>query len=222
MVDTRQQFDGLQALYLPIGIGVAVLIFVLVIVFALRYRRREDDAERRPSRRSEAPRLEAAYVVLLVLIAALLLTFSLRTEAKIDRVSAHPALRVHVVAAKWHWRFDYPAYGITELGRDVTGAVAPPGALPTLYVPAGETVRFRLTALDVIHAFWIPSLRYKRDANPGRQTTFDLYFAHPEYLQSGGECSEFCGLNHAGMRFNVRVLAPAAFRVWAAAHRGGS
>lgn len=221
MVDTRQQYDGLFSLYMPIAVGVCVLIFVLVVAFALRYRRREDD--RRPSRVSDAPRVEGAYALLLACVVALLLVFTYTTEAKVDRVSAHPALTVKVTAAKWHWRFDYPAYGITELGRDVTGTPGgEPGAVPTLYVPAGETVQFTITALDVIHAFWIPDLRFKRDANPGRSDRFDLAFPRPENLVSGGECSEFCGLNHAGMRFNVQVLSPAAFRAWAQSHRGRS
>jgi len=221
VVDTRQQYDGLLSLYLPIAIGVCVLVFVLVVAFALRYRRREDG--RRPSRIADAPRVEGVYALFLACVVVLLLVFTYTTEGKVDRVSAHPALAVKVTAAKWHWRFDYPAYGITELGRDVTGTSGgEPGAVPTLYVPAGETVEFTITALDVIHAFWIPDLRFKRDANPGRTDRFDMAFPRPESLLSGGECSEFCGLNHAGMRFNVQVLAPAAFRAWAQAHRGRS
>ncbi len=219
MLDTRRQYDGLESLYLPIAVGVCVLVFVLVIAFALRYRRREDG--RRPSRLADAPRVEGVYALLLACVVALLLVFTYTTEAKVDRVSAHPALTVKLTAAKWHWRFDYPAYGITELGRDVTGTPGGErGAVPTLYVPAGETVRFLITALDVNHAFWIPDLRFKRDANPGRTDAFDMLFPRPGSLASGGECSEFCGLNHAGMRFNVQVMAPGAFRAWAQAQRG--
>ncbi len=84
----------------------------------------------------------------------------------------------------------------------------------TLVVPRGEPVAFRLDALDVIHAMWVPDLRFKKDAIPGRTNRFDLTFPSAGYYSGMGECSEFCGLYHANMRFNVSVLEPAAFRAW--------
>jgi cytochrome c oxidase subunit 2 len=227
--DTRGEFDGLAGLYLPIAAAVVVLVLVLVVAFAVRYRARpgadEDDAAGttsggdapRPAGGSRgrvaargpssAPRTELLYALLLAAVAALLLWRAFTVEARVDRVASSPALTVDVTAAKWRWRFDYPRWGIVQRGttrRD-----------PTLVVPAGEEVLFRLRATDVIHAFWIPSARFKRDATPGRTERFTLRFDTPGRVDGGGLCSEFCGLGHLGMRFGVLVLRPAAFAAWA-------
>lgn len=202
MVDTRHEYDSLAGLYGPVALGVVVVVFALVLFMALRYRRRDAP----PSRTADAPRLEALYVLVLGAVAAVLVVATFTTEAKVDRVSARPGLDVAVRAAKWRWRFSYPASGIV---REATG-LGP----STLVVPAGTTVRFTLTSQDVIHAFWIPERRFKRDAFPGRTTRFELVFPRPGYYAGGGVCSEFCGLHHAQMTFNIEALAPAAFRSW--------
>lgn len=221
MSDTRGEHDDLAGLYLPIAAAVVALVLVLVVVFAVRYRARPgagggaghgEAGEEAPGRAaargpSSAPRAELAYALLLAGVAAVLLWRAFTVEARVDRVAAAPALTVDVTAAKWRWRFDYPRWGIVQRG---TARRA-----PTLVVPAGEDVLFRLRATDVIHAFWIPSTRFKRDATPGRTERFTLRFDRPGRVDGGGLCSEFCGLGHLGMRFGVLVLRPAAFAAWA-------
>ncbi|MCW3065406.1 MAG: cytochrome c oxidase subunit [Solirubrobacterales bacterium] len=205
-MDTRHEFGDLTHTYLPIAVAVVVVVLLLVVGFALRYRARPG----RPapsSRRSEAPRLEIAYVLALTAVAAFLLTRTFPVEGKVDRVVAHPGLEVHAIAGKWRWRFDYPAQHRSQVGTET--------APTTLVVPTGATVRFTLTSVDVIHAMWIPGERIKRDAFPGRIATFDVVFGSPGFSRYGGECSEFCGLGHTDMRFSIRVLAPAQFRAWA-------
>jgi cytochrome c oxidase subunit 2 len=89
---------------------------------------------------------------------------------------------------------------------------------PTFAVPADRTVRFTLRSRDVIHAFWIPEQRFKRDAFPNRTTQFDLDF--DQTGMNGGVCAEFCGLRHAQMSFNVLALSQPDFEAWLA-DRGG-
>jgi cytochrome c oxidase subunit 2 len=128
-------------------------------------------------------------------------------------VEARAALRVDVTAAKWSWRFDYPRYGISLIGSDARP--------PTLVVPTGTRVLFTMTSLDVIHAFWIPERRFKRDAFPRRTTRFDLVFDRTGVFPDGGACAEYCGLHHAEMRFDVEAMPPAAFAAWARARSAG-
>ena len=74
-------------------------------------------------------------------------------------------------------------------------------------LPLGETAAIAVTSSDVNHAFWIPDMLFKRDAIPGRVTSFDLT---PSKLGTFlGRCGEFCGLDHALMTFSVRVVPPA-------------
>jgi cytochrome c oxidase subunit II len=209
VVDTHREYERLSALYLPIAIGVLAVVVVLVVAFALRYRARPGDA-RPPSRTHSAPRAEALYALALAAIAAFLLTATFRTEAKTDRAlsgrgTAGP--QIDVVAAKWRWRFTYPDAGIVQQA-----------ATPELVVPAGEPVRFTLVSRDVIHSFWIPSLKFKRAAYPRFVQRFTLTFPTTGFTRAGGECAEYCGLYHDQMRFDLRVLTPSAYAAWARTH----
>jgi cytochrome c oxidase subunit 2 len=183
-----------------------------LVVILVRDRAREGGPP--PSARSSAVRLEIGYAVLLALVAAFLVWRSFDAVHRVNQTVARAApapgagsagLTVGLQAAKWNWRFTYPG-GVVEQGEG-------PARLPTLVVPAGQPVRFRLTSVDVVHAFWIPEARFKYDAIPGRTNTFDLRFdAGIDYRDD--RCSEFCGQYHEQMRFRVAVKAPAAFRAW--------
>jgi cytochrome c oxidase subunit II len=210
--DTRADYQHLASIYLVIAVVVAVLVLAAIVGFALRYRARAS----RPaptSERDEAPVLEGAVVVGLILIAAVLVALTFHTETREDALAASPPVRVHAVAAQWRWRFDYPG-GVSQLGTNAKPA--------TLVVPRGQTVGFTLTSRDVIHAMWVPDLRFKKDAIPGRVNRFDMVFPQAGFFEGMGECSEFCGLYHAQMRFDVRVLAPAAYRAWLARRQGAA
>jgi len=108
-----------------------------------------------------------------------------------------------VTAFQWGWRFTYVGEGVTVVGDDRRP--------PTLVVPTDTTVQFTVRSRDVIHAFWIPELRFKRDAFPERESTFDLVFDEEE---STGRCAEFCGLAHGEMTFDVVGMQSADFRAW--------
>ena len=223
MVDTRQQYEDLLSIYLPIAGGVFLLILGLLLFLVLRYRSSDD----RPTEgRSRAPVAEGVYGGVLTVVAAGLvyLTFSVMSEqeagGRADTVStgevssrAAPTIDIDVTAARWNWRFDYPRYGITQVG---TGTDT-----PTLVVPVGN-VRFAVTSIDVVHSFFIPQQRYKRDAFPERFNRFTLGFDRPTFIRGGGKCAEYCGLRHAYMDFDVRVLDRAAFERWARSKRAAA
>jgi cytochrome c oxidase subunit 2 len=207
VIDTRHEFDQLfNDLYLPLMIAVAALVWGAVLFALVRYRARRGHV---PSRRSDAKIVESTYAVVLAGIAAFLVWHTFTTEDRVDRVAAGPGLRVDVVAFKWQWRFSYPGRGVTVVG---TAARA-----PELVVPTRTTIQFSLTSRDVIHALWIPELRFKRDAFPHRTTKFDLMFDEPGEFT--GRCAEFCGLDHADMTLHVEAVPPAAFRTWIATRR---
>jgi cytochrome c oxidase subunit II len=202
---TRSDFNGLWPLYLWIGVGVAVAIFATVFFVLFRYRAREGRA---PSNRSEHNALEVAAAVAILAVVAFLVFRSFRTEAKEDHVGEAP-LRIDVTAFQWGWRFAYPQQGVTIVGNS--------NRQPTFAVPGDRPVRFALTSSDVIHAFWIPGERFKRDAIPGKTNEFVLDFEREGHEE--GLCSEFCGFRHSGMRFDVWVLSDRSFQGWLRAKR---
>jgi cytochrome c oxidase subunit 2 len=210
VVDTQRQYGEVATVYGAIAVGVFVFAVVLTVVTVLRYRARA--GEEGPSPVHDAPRLEAMYVIALGGIAAFLIAFTFLHETKSDAaLTTHAGLVVRVTAAKWHWSFFYPQYGVSELGTD--------SSPPTLYVPRDQNVDFRLTSADVIHAFWIPLTDFKRAAYPGYTQNFVLSFDRRGLVRNAGECAEFCGLLHAEMRFNLDVMNPDQFARWAAAQR---
>jgi cytochrome c oxidase subunit 2 len=72
-----------------------------------------------------------------------------------------------------------------------------------------------LGSADVIHSFWVPNVAGKIDMIPGHRNVLDLTPRHEGWFR--GQCSEFCGLQHAHMAFDVKVESPAAFDAWLAA-----
>jgi cytochrome c oxidase subunit II len=210
LADTRSTYGDLADVYLPVALVVFALVAMALGVVALRFRARPGRA---PSAQHQAPTLEAAYVVLLAVVAAVLLWRSYDAVTGNDEIplvagpaaTGAPALTVGIVASQWNWRFTYPG-GVSRTGDGRERH-------PVLVVPAGRDVRFRLTSRDVVHAFWIPALRAKYDAMPGSVNAFDLRF-EPGLDYSTARCSEFCGTYHDGMQFRVQVLSPPAFDAW--------
>jgi plastocyanin len=86
-------------------------------------------------------------------------------------------------------------------------------------LPVGVPVRFRLNAADVIHSFYVPSFFFKRDAVPGRTNEFEVTIEKPG--RYGGQCAEFCGLNHGQMFFNIQAVEQAEYDSWLAEQTGG-
>jgi cytochrome c oxidase subunit 2 len=200
--DTLAQYDRVERIFLPVAVAVFVAFSGAIVLTVWRGRRRT-----RGSGRSEHNVLEGVYVAVLAIAAGILVAVTLSAESDVRAATGAPGLRVRVVAAKWRWRFEYPGLGKAIQGTETR--------VPTLVVPADTDVEFEGESLDVIHAFWIPAVRFQRELFAGRPTHFRLRFEHPGFLSSS-RCSFFCGLHHQDMRFGVQVLSPAAFRAWAA------
>jgi cytochrome c oxidase subunit II len=208
--DQGRDIADLWRTFFVAALVVAAIVYGLIGWSLIRYRRRrrEDPEALGGPRRSNVP-LEIIYTSVPVLIVIVLFVLTYRTEQRVDDVTETPDLIVRVEAFSWGWRFTYPDAGV----QIVSPPSGPGVAGPDLYLPQGQTVRIDLSSSDVIHAFWVPGFDFKRDAIPGRTTSFDLT---PLDLGSfRGACSEFCGLNHAFMNFTVRVVSPADFESWA-------
>ena len=205
IADTRSRFGDLFGVYEWLMVAVTAIVFAVVVFALVRYRRRDDTIPRAKDKHIPA---ESVYVVLLAAIAVALVTLTFRTEDRIDPVASSGGIRVKIVAFQWQWRFHYP-----DLGKTVIGTNERPAEL---VVPVRTLIRFDAVSRDVIHSFWVPEQRFKRDAFPKRHTQFDLSFDRVgTYI---GRCAEFCGLRHSDMDFTVRAVARAEFRRWA----GGS
>jgi cytochrome c oxidase subunit 2 len=117
----------------------------------------------------------------------------------LDEIEARDAdrLQVDVTAQQFAWRFEYPEEGVTST---------------ELHVPIDRQVEFKLDALDVIHSFWVPEWRVKKDAVPGQPTRV---VATPDRLGNYEVvCTELCGIGHSTMRAPVVVESQEDFDQW--------
>lgn len=213
ITEQGDDLDRTWWLFFWLSVGVVALIAGLMAYVTIRYRRRSDDLPRQ--KHYNVP-MEITYTVIPLLLVLALTAITFVTVEATERGADDDALRVDVTAFQWQWRFDYP-----DLGVEVTGGPEP-DEVPELVLPAGAEVTFELESLDVIHSFWVTVFRFKRDMIPGQtsQFTVDLTDDSAGWYPNAGVCAEFCGLDHALMRFGVRVLEPDEFDRWVAEHSG--
>jgi cytochrome c oxidase subunit II len=201
------------------SIVVFVLVGGLIVWSVIRYRRRSDEMPRQFQ--YHLP-VEITYIVIPVIMVLVLFGFTVFTENKVDAVSPTPALKVHVTAFQWGWRYQYPGKvtvtGVTTEDPDPIGLNGAPCAPavdclgPGLIVPAGQTTRITLNSQDVIHGFYVPQFNFSRYAQPGVTNVFDLTVEHSGIYRA--QCTQLCGLYHSLMFFHVVALPPSQFQAW--------
>ena len=119
-------------------------------------------------------------------------------------------MKIHVEGFQWEWTFLYVNEGIFVSGK--TASEEAPQQPAQMYLPVDEPVEIDLTSRDVIHSFFVPDLLFKRDAIPGRMTSFTFT---PTVLGTfHAQCAEFCGLFHSKMTFDVHVVSPPDYSAW--------
>ncbi len=113
---------------------------------------------------------------------------------------------IEVKGIQWTWQFIYRKARAKAI---VTGTPTQP---PTLVVPQGELVRYVLTSNDVAHGFWSPAFMIQMQNIPG--VTNYLEFTANKLGTFPGYCNILCGRDHARMRFNVKVVTPADYKIF--------
>ncbi|WP_426955786.1 cytochrome c oxidase subunit II [Muricoccus radiodurans] len=147
----------------------------------------------------------AAGIVFPVVTLTALLAHALGVSRAIMRPMSDAPMRVEIVGRQFWWEVRYP-----DLGEGALTANA-------LHLPVGREVELHLTSGDVIHSVWIPNLHGKMDMIPGRVNRQRLRADRTGVLR--GQCTEFCGLQHTLMAFDVVVQEPAEFEAWVARQR---
>jgi cytochrome c oxidase subunit 2 len=189
-------------------LGVAALVYAVVVVamFAgvLRARRRRPAVDDRGARRWVGG---AAFAT--TCVGGVFLVYSIRVSGALERHPARPMV-IEVIGHQWWWEVVYadPASGIRTTAAN------------EIHIPLGQPVAIDLRSADVIHSFWVPSLAGKRDLIPG----------HPAraWIQADtagvyrGQCSQFCGLQHAHMAFFVIAERRQDFEAWLGRQRGAA
>lgn len=176
-------------------------ITVTVIVFVVRYHR-----SRTPEPTSRAASnlwLEIIWTALPTLLVMAMFWYGWK-EYLVLRTVPKGAMEVTATARMWSWSFTY-ADGRTS---------------SKLYVPTGRPVRVKLVSTDVIHGFFLPAFRVKRDVVPGMDNY--AWFVADKPGSYDLFCSQYCGTNHSAMITTVEALPEEKFIAWQQQGTGGT
>jgi|TARA_B100001093_G_scaffold179066_1_gene171681 cytochrome c oxidase subunit 2 len=180
--------------------AVGIVTWGLMIWAAIAYRRRH--ANEVPEQTKYNLPLEALYTIVPLIMILGLFWFTARDQSEILTLDNDQQQTVGVVGFRWSWAFNYVDQDAYDVG--VPYGEGSPGEPPTLYLPVDEKIRFELNSPDVIHSFWVPSFLFKMDVVPGKTNAFELT---PDKIGTyAGKCAELCGVDHARMLFQVKVV----------------
>lgn len=191
---------GLFGLLLGTGALIFLLIELLLFYATTQFRQRADGEPPRQTFGNTRLELTWTGIPIAIVIVAFVLSIQTMTTTSAPPARADQALEIEVVGHQWWWEFRYPAAGISTANE--------------LHLPAGQSVRLRITSADVIHSFWVVQLHGKVDAIPGKSN--DLWVEVPQAGRYLGTCGEFCGVEHAWMRILAIVEPPDVFEAWLA------
>jgi cytochrome c oxidase subunit 2 len=188
---------------IALSLLVVAIIAVLVVVGVFRRRAGVPDPAAVPLARSGFG-LPWIYVGVGLTVPALLAiaVWTYVTLAAIAGPRGEPAFTIRVTGHQWWWEFQYVS---DRPDRTFTTA-------NELHVPVGKPVRLELVTADVIHSFWIPALSGKMDTIAGQQNVTWIQADKPGVYR--GQCTEFCGQQHAHMGLLAVAEPEDAFDAW--------
>ena len=199
--EASQQAHNVDIIFLSlcaVSTLIVLGVFITGTIFAVRYRRGSS------AKRGALPEwinreVEITWTV--GTLFAFVFIFWFAGATFLAEYKAPPqAEEIHVVGKQWMWKIEHPD-GAREINQ--------------LHVPVNVPIRLVITSQDVIHSFFLPALRIKQDAVPGRYTTtsfkadklgtYDLF------------CAEFCGRGHSTMGGSLIVETRADYQKWSQA-----
>lgn len=202
-----QEIDSLFYLIYYITAATFILVTVLMVVFLVMYRQREG---RRATYSHGNTTLEIIWTIVPAAILIVLSFMSVSTWAKVKRQAPESDFELQVTAKQFNWEIVYP-------GADRKFGTPDDVKFDNdLHVPVNKVVRIHLQSSDVIHSLFLPNLRLKQDAVPGRSILVWFEATKPGKYEL--PCAELCGFGHSGMKGWLFVDTPEEYQKWAAEH----
>jgi cytochrome c oxidase subunit 2 len=188
------QVDGLFFLLLSLSLFFAVGVIFFIILFSVKYRRRSEDERPKPIEGSLL--LELTWSIIPLVLSLVVFALGAGVFFRMYRAPAN-AIDIYVVGKQWMWKVQH-SQGKREINE--------------LHVPVNQPVRLTLASEDVIHSFFVPAFRVKKDVVPGRYNT--MWFEATKVGEYHLFCAEYCGTQHSGMTGRVVVMKQEDFQSW--------
>ncbi|MEO8126442.1 MAG: cytochrome c oxidase subunit II [Bryobacteraceae bacterium] len=201
---TAAEVDALYSFLLVVCIGMTIIIFCAVFFFAVKYRRKSDTDPMPRAIHGSLP-LEIAWSVAPFLVMLVMFAWGTKLYFQNYTPPLRDTLDVYITGKQWMWKVQYPN-GRAEINE--------------LHVPTGRAVKLIMASEDVIHSFYIPAFRLKRDVVPGSYQTY--WFEATQQGRYHIFCAEYCGTNHSDMTGWVTVMDPHEYANWLTGSTSGS
>jgi len=204
--------------------SIGVIVFGLMIWSIVRHRKSRGV---KAAQFHHSSRWEAVWTIIPILI---LLTFaapSTKTLIMMDDTE-DTDMTIKVTGYQWKWHYDYLDEGLSffsalapehnkarQTGSNIDVTKIENYLLEVdnpLVVPVNKKIRILITANDVIHAWWVPALGWKRDAIPGFVNVNWTELTEPGIYR--GQCAELCGKDHGFMPIVVKAVTEPEYKQW--------
>ncbi len=214
----------LHMLVLGICVVIGVVVFGLMFYSIIAFRK---SAGVKAAQWHESTKVEILWTIIPFLILIGMAVPATKALIMMENVS-NADMTIKVTGYQWKWHYQYLDDGInffstmandSNMARQLHSGIDP-ASVPNyllevdnhLVVPVGKKIRFLTTAGDVIHAWWVPALGWKRDAIPGY-----INESWAEIQTAGtyrGQCAELCGKDHGFMPIVVDALSAEDYAAW--------
>jgi cytochrome c oxidase subunit 2 len=182
-------------------------VIVALLAFLVKYRHREGH---RATYTHGNTVLEVLWTIVPAIILIVLFMLSQSIWWSIKGSVPDSNFQVHVTAKQFNWEVTYPGPD-GQFGTDDDLTLE-----NELHVPINTVVVVTLQSRDVIHSFFLPNLRLKQDAVPGREIR--AWFEATEPGRYELPCAELCGFGHSGMLGYLTVYSPEDYSKWVKEH----
>jgi cytochrome c oxidase subunit 2 len=190
-----ETISNLFILVLAVCAAILAIVACTIAICLVRFRQRSESEE--PPSYFGNRKLEVAWVAGPLLITTGLFALTAQGMQRSDPPAAEKPDLI-IVGHQWWWEVRYPQTGVVTANE--------------VHIDVGRKWLVRLESADVIHDFWVPALAPKRDAVPGRWN--HIWLEANSVGRYPGTCAEYCGAQHAWMRFSVIAETPDVFAEW--------
>lgn len=219
--------DAITSMINWVSIVCTVAIVATMVFFVIKYRQKDrNDVPHGPTHNTA---LELTWSIGPSIFLALIFILGFKQYVHQTETPSTAKTTVKVIAQKWSWKFQYENGYVND--REIIVPGDNEGKQP---------VRILITSKDVIHSFFCPQFRLKKDAVPGRQNemwvspiydptdpvhTFKRTLKDPANRDENGQpkeetfvvnqyfidCAQYCGQDHSRMTGTVVVVDPKDF-----------
>ena len=193
LITTTEAVD--KAFYVIFGIsGVMLLgITVAMVYLVWRYNRKREPVPL--SQKDHNVWLETTWIIIPTILVGIMFWYGWEGYLSLRRIPDN-AIPIQGSSRMWSWLFTY------ENGK----------TSDKLYIPVGQPVKVLLTSEDVLHSFYVPAFRVKRDCVPGMENY--VWFVADQPGSYDLFCAEYCGVAHSSMITTVEAIPAAEFAAW--------